>query len=76
MRERRPTFIVREECFLFYERTGVSQYWIVHPVDKTVMVFMLDERNQYSKPSVFGAGEQMRVEQLNGLVIDLATVFK
>ncbi|EHQ88787.1 Uma2 family endonuclease [Desulfosporosinus youngiae] len=59
-----------------YERTGVSQYWIVHPVDKTVMVFMLDERNQYSKPSVFGAGEQIRVEQLNSLVIDLATVFK
>ncbi|WP_459930868.1 Uma2 family endonuclease [Desulfosporosinus burensis] len=59
-----------------YERVGVSQYWVVHPVDKTVMVFLLDERNQYSKPSVFGEDEQIRVEQLNGLVIDFSTVFK
>lgn len=59
-----------------YERVGVSQYWVVHPVDKTVMVFLLDERDQYSKPSVFGEGEQMMVEQLNGLVIDFSTVFK
>ncbi|HWQ41795.1 MAG TPA: Uma2 family endonuclease [Desulfosporosinus sp.] len=59
-----------------YERAGVSQYWVVHPVDKTVTVFLLDEREQYSKPSVFGEGEQMRVEQLNGLIIDFSTVFK
>ncbi|EGW39095.1 Uma2 family endonuclease [Desulfosporosinus sp. OT] len=59
-----------------YERVGVSQYWVVHPLDKTVMVFFLDERDQYSKPSVFGEGEQMRVELLNELVIDFSTVFK
>jgi hypothetical protein len=45
-------------------------------VDKTVMVFLQDERDLYSKPSVFGEGEQMRVEQLDGLVIDVSTVFK
>lgn len=59
-----------------YERAGVSQYWVAHPVDKTVMVFLLDERDQYSKPSVFGEDEKMKVELLNGLVIDFSTVFK
>lgn len=59
-----------------YERAGVSQYWVVHPLDKTVMVFLSDERGQYSKPNVFGEGEQMKVELLKELSIDLSSVFK
>ncbi|KJR44493.1 hypothetical protein UF75_5126 [Desulfosporosinus sp. I2] len=59
-----------------YERVGVFQYWVVHPVDKTVMVFLLDEQDQYSKPSVFGECDQMKVEHLNGFVIDFCSVFK
>ncbi|MHB1650934.1 MAG: Uma2 family endonuclease [Desulfitobacteriaceae bacterium] len=58
-----------------YERSGVPQYWVVQPVDKTVMVFSLDERSQYSKPTVYGEGEQISTEFLVGLVVDLITVF-
>lgn len=58
-----------------YERVGVALYWVAHPVDKTVMVFSLDERDQYGKPDVFGEGEKIRVELLDELIIDLSTVF-
>ena len=58
-----------------YEQVGVSEYWVVHPVDKTVMVFSLDERSLYSKPTVFGEGDQMSVGRFEGLIVDLSTVF-
>lgn len=34
-----------------YERVGVREYWLVHPVDKVVTIYLLD-KGAYGKPAV------------------------
>jgi Uma2 family endonuclease len=34
-----------------YERHGVKEYWLVHPVDRVVTIYRLDEAS-YGRPAV------------------------
>ena len=58
-----------------YERVGVEEYWVVHPLDQTVKVFRENER-KYSKPEIYSKRDQIPVGiYTNELIIDLAKVF-
>lgn len=57
-----------------YERHGVREYWILHP-EGTLMVFLLGPGGRYGRPQTYEAGQRVPVSVLEGLVIDLATVF-
>lgn len=57
------------------ERYKVKEYWIVHPTDKTVMVFSLGEDYQYGKPGIFTEDSQIKSRVLEDLIIDLKQVF-
>lgn len=59
-----------------YERHGVKEYWLVHPTDKTVMIYnSIVDDNQYGKADVY-AGEDIIVSQvIEGLKINLIDVF-
>lgn len=59
-----------------YEKHGVKEYWIVHPVDNTVLVFKLGKNKMYGKPDVYTAEDKIKTSILDGLEIDLNTVFK
>ncbi len=63
------------EKYDLYEQSGVSEYWIVHPNDKTLSIFLLDDQGKYvvSKPLTYGDIAESRV--LQGLQIDLNEVF-
>ncbi len=65
-----------KEKFALYEIYGVKEYWIVHPVDRVVMVFGLDETGRYGKPAVYTPENNIEVGILPGLVIELDPVFK
>lgn len=64
-----------------YERAGVREYWLVHPIDHVVIIYRLDEAGRYGRPDVFEtSGEttcltlpQVRVDWVR--VIDPATPF-
>jgi Uma2 family endonuclease len=58
-----------------YERAGIGEYWIVHPLDRTVMVFRLLENGQYGRPSTYSEDDEIRVGILDDLTIALKTVF-
>lgn len=62
--------------FDLYEKHGVKEYWIVHPVEKTVMAFRLQPDGCYGAPDRYAGDDQVPVPLLGDLVVDLAEVFR
>jgi Uma2 family endonuclease len=64
------------EKYELYEKSGVKEYWIVHPNDKTLSIFLLDNEGKYvpSKPLTYGDIAESGV--LPGLELDLNEVFQ
>ncbi|MBI4753567.1 Uma2 family endonuclease [Candidatus Desantisbacteria bacterium] len=60
--------------FALYERVGVKEYWIVHPLDKTVLVYKL-EGNKYARAQMYSAEDKIKVGIFEDLEIDLGEVF-
>jgi Uncharacterized protein conserved in cyanobacteria len=58
-----------------YEKSGVREYWVVHPGDKTVMIFSLSETGEYGKPKVYAEKDEIPVNLFQDLVIYLGSVF-
>jgi Uma2 family endonuclease len=65
---------MREKLSL-YERNGVREYWIIHPAEETLMVFLPGKDGKYSKPRVYSKQDTVSVGILRGLRIRLAEVF-
>jgi Uma2 family endonuclease len=61
--------------FNLYEKHGVREYWIVHPEEKTVMVFTLVKDSLYGRPKNYSASDKIKVVVLKGLTIDLDEIF-
>jgi Uma2 family endonuclease len=55
---------------LFYEL-----YWIVHPIDRIVMVFLLKENGEYGKPRIYAGKDRVLVNLFPDLIIDLKNIF-
>ena len=60
-----------------YERHLVTEYWIVHPVDKIVMVYKLRNDGKYGKPEIYSEEYRIKVGIFGGeLSLELKTIFK
>jgi Uma2 family endonuclease len=51
-----------------YERHGVREYWLVHPTDRVLTVYRL-ENGEYGKPAVYELSGETAVNVLPGCVI-------
>jgi Uma2 family endonuclease len=58
-----------------YERAGVAEYWLVHPVDRVVTVYLLTG-GSYGKPAVFELEGHTATTAVPGLRIDWARVLR
>ena len=58
-----------------YEKAGVPEYWVVHPTDKTVLVFKLGEK-AYDAPQLYKAQDEIKVGIFSDLIIPLNKVFR
>ncbi len=65
-----------KDKFSLYEEFGVREYWIVDPAAKTVVVFILGNDGRYGRPEVYTEEDSLPVGLLEGLVIQLESVFK
>lgn len=59
-----------------YEKFGVKEYWIVHPVDQVMMVYRLNDEGRYERARTYDKTNKVRVEGLGGFEVDLGRVFK
>lgn len=58
-----------------YEQHGVSEYWLVHPTDKTLMVYCLRQDKQYAKAEIYASQDIVESTVIEGLKIDLTDLF-
>ena len=58
-----------------YEKNGVKEYWIVHPIYKIVTIYKITENGLYGKPEIYSEEDKIEVELLKGLSVDLSLVF-
>ena len=64
------------EKLALYEKHGVREYWIVHPVDQIVMVYRIAEEGRYGRAGIYSSEDRVETEVIEGLVIDLGEVFR
>lgn len=62
--------------FRLYESHGVREYWIVHPNDKTVLVFKIDGSGHYAKPEMYSEADEIPVGIFSDLNVILKSVFQ
>jgi len=66
-----------ETKFKLYQEHGVREYWIVFPYEKTISVFLLNEKNKYEIIGMYAENSKVPVNIFNGeLLIDLLEVFE
>ena len=58
-----------------YEKHKVREYWIVHPEEKLLWVYFLEDEH-YGRADVYDSANKVSVKILPGLLIDLSLVFK
>jgi Uma2 family endonuclease len=57
-----------------YERHGVAEYWLVHPGDRSVTIYRLDNQ-AYGKPLVFGTEDDCGPAAFPELILNVAAIF-
>jgi Uma2 family endonuclease len=58
-----------------YERHGVKEFWLVHPVDRLVRVYKLGKDGLYGREDVYDSSAQIDCGQFAGLSVDCRLVF-
>ena len=61
--------------FDLYQRHGVTEYWLVHPAEHTLLVYKLGNDLRYGAADRYAGDDKVPVPLLGDLVIDLAEVF-
>jgi Uma2 family endonuclease len=65
------------EKFNLYERSGVREYWVVHPNDKTVLTFLLQENGKYEEDgTLYERTGKVPVHVFNDYCIDMEDIFE
>ena len=58
-----------------YERFGVREYWILHPIDQTLLVYKINGAGCYGAADRYAGDDKVPVPLLGDLVVDLAELF-
>jgi Uma2 family endonuclease len=59
-----------------YEFAHVPEYWIVHPNDQTVIVYLLNEQKKYVVDNVYAFTDTIKASIFDDLYVDLRDVFE
>jgi Uma2 family endonuclease len=63
------------EKFSLYEESGVKEYWIVHPKDEAITVYLLKEDGKYDAGTIYEFEGKVPVYIFDNYQIDLGDIF-
>jgi Uma2 family endonuclease len=63
------------EKYEVYEENGVKEYWIVHPYDQYILVYVLDESGKYTLGKHFFDEEIVKSTALQGFEVKVEDIF-
>ena len=63
------------EKYGVYEKAGVKEYWIIHPQDRSLIIFLLDDFGKYQPSKPLTNGDKAASQILPGFVLDLNELF-
>ena len=58
-----------------YEEAGVLEYWILHPIEKTFLRYMLDKNKKFQLSDFLTLGDNVTTSVLPGFSLSLDEVF-
>jgi len=75
-----PSSLKRDayEKFSLYERFGVSEYWIINPREKSIVVFILQSDGKYDNGTPYDLNQNLEIpiSIIEGLKIKVSDIFK
>ena len=60
---------------ILYEKNKINQYWIIDPDEQEVYILKLAGHGMYGHPERYGKEDKIKVENFEGLEIDLKLIF-
>ncbi len=63
------------EKYDLYERSGVNEYWIIHPFERTLTTFRLQMNGTYQPGKPLTEGDQVISSVIEGFTLNLSDVF-
>lgn len=57
-----------------YEHSGVKEYWIINPMNKSILVYRLDDTTHYAAPETYNFIDTIKVGIYDNLEIDFNTL--
>lgn len=64
-----------QDKYEVYEQSGVKEYWIIHPEEKTLMILTLDDQG-YVPSRLLTIGDVVASRAIPGFTLDLEEVFQ
>jgi Uma2 family endonuclease len=61
--------------FTLYEKSGVKEYWVVHPKDKGIQVFLLQENGKYDDGTIYERKGKVPVHIFDDYTIEFDDIF-
>jgi len=64
-----------QQKFDLYEEAAVKEYWLVHPIDETVIVYSLNENDEFIGSRIFSENDKITSKAIEGFKLDLNVIF-
>lgn len=65
-----------KDKFFLYESSGVKEYWIAYPNEKSINKFVLNSKNKYELKGMFVEGDKISPSMFKDLKIDITEIFE